>query len=229
MREEPLGCGRLQVAPILDLEWEITMKLHSYRSVLFAVIATTVLLLVADVHPTLAATPPSAAAQAAGAGQANIILGTVAGDRGTTAAIPLYYQPAENTPIRSLHLEVDFISNSVKFSRAEKGIAAEIQDYDLTVEAEPLPDDDQGLSRTRLIIDVAVADGDPGKALPQGLWSFLEFRIPPEAKPFAISLTPASVSAQGASQQPVPVAAEAGKVIVSVPDEPLVGCFFFTH
>ena len=205
------------------------MKLSPHSSVLFAVIATTALFLVTDVHPTPAATPPPAAAQAAAAGQANIILGTVAGDRGTTAAIPLYYQPAENTPIQSLHLEVDFISNSVKFAKAEKGVAAEMQDYDLTVEAEPLPDDEQGLSRTRLIIDVAVADDDPGKALPQGLWSFLEFRIPPEAKPFAISLTPASVSAQGASQQPVPVTAEAGKVIVSVPDEPLVGCFFFTH
>ncbi len=176
--------------------------------------------------------PALAAAQASEARvPANLILGTVASDRGTTATIPLYYQPAEDTPIRSLHLEVDFVSNSVKFAKAEKGIAAEIQDFDLVVETEELPpkENDQELSRTRLKIDIAVVDSDPGKALPQGLWTFLEFRIPDDAKPFSISLTPASVSAQDEAGQPVEVTVEAGKVIVSVPDEPLVGCFFFTH
>ncbi len=198
----------------------MTMKLRAYGFVALLGIAASVFLL----FPTLAAAQASEARATA-----NIILGTVASDRGTTATVPLYYQPAEDTPIRSLHLEVDFVSNSVKFAKAEKGIAAEIQDYDLTVKAEPLPDDDQGLSRTRLMIDVAVADGDPGKALPRGLWTFLDFRIPEDAKPFAISLIPASVSALDEAGQPVEVTVEAGKVIVSVPDEPLVGCFFFTH
>ena len=198
----------------------MTMKLCSYGFVASLGIAAGVLLL----FPALAAAQASEARA-----PANLILGTVASDRGTTATVPLYYQPAEDTPIRSLHLEVDFVSNSVKFAKAEKGIAAEIQDYDLTVETEELPPNDQGLSRTRLKIDIAVVDSDSSKALPKGLWTFLEFRIPEDAKPFAISLTPASVSAQDEAGQPVEVTVEAGKVIVSVPDEPLVGCFFFTH
>ncbi len=198
----------------------MTMKLPSYGFVSLSGIAAMALLL----FPALAAAQASEARASA-----NLILGTVASDRGTTATIPLYYQPAEETPIRSLHLEVDFVSNSVKFAKAEKGIASEVQDYELTVEAEELPPSDQDLSRTRLKIDIAVVDSDPSKALPQGLWTFLDFRIPEDAKPFAISLTPASVSAQDEAGQPVEVTVEAGKVIVSVPDEPLVGCFFFTH
>ena len=198
----------------------MTMKLRSYGFVALLGIAASVLLL----FPALAAAQASEARA-----PANLILGTVASDRGTTAMIPLYYQPAEDTPIRSLHLEVDFVSNSVKFAKAEKGIAAEIQDFDLAVETEELPPNDQDLSRTRLKIDIAVVDSDPGKALPRGLLSFLDFRIPEDAKPFAISLTPAAVSAQDEAGQPVEVTVEAGKVIVSVPDEPLVGCFFFTH
>ncbi|MBI2819095.1 MAG: hypothetical protein HYX73_03875 [Acidobacteria bacterium] len=168
-----------------------------------------------------------APAQDAKGAAGTVILGTVAGERGTSVAIPLYYESKDNAAIRSVHLDVDFISNNVKFSKAEKGIAAEMQDYDLKAEAEPLPNDDQGRSRTRIKIDVAVAEA--GKALPQGLWSYLEFLIPPEAKPFAISLNPASVSAKDVSEKPAQVVAEAGKVIVSVPAEPLAGCFFFAH
>ena len=201
------------------LRWHISLAPSPIAFVL-AWSAASLLLL----FPTLAAAQASEARASA-----NLILGTVASDRGTTATIPLYYQPAEDTPIRSLRLEVDFVSNSVKFAKAEKGIAAEVQDFDLAVVTEELPANDQELSRTRLKIEVAVVDEDPGKALPQGLWSFLEFRIPDDAKPFAISLNPASVSAQDEAGQPVEVTVEAGKVIVSVPDEPLVGCFFFTH
>ena len=40
---------------------------------------------------------------------------------------------------------------------------------------------------------------------------------------------PDSLAAVGSSGKPVKMSAEAGKVIVSVPDEPLAGCFFFTH
>ena len=157
----------------------------------------------------------------------NVILGTVAGERGTSVAIPVYYESKDDAAVRSVHLDVDFISNSIKFSKAEKGIAAEVQDYELKAETEPLPNDDQGRSRTRIKIDVAVTEA--GKALPQGLWSYLDFEIPPEAKPFAISLNPSSVSAKDVSEKPAQVVAEAGKVIVSVPAEPLAGCFFFAH
>jgi len=178
------------------------------------------------------AAPPSGTGKGSPAQPGNLILGTVAGLPGTTIAIPLYYQASHGSSIRSLHLEVEFVSNSVKFGQAEKGVASGQQDFDLAVAAQELPKDEKdekGLQHTRLSIDVTVADSDHTKTLPEGLWAFLNFRIPTDAKPFSISLNPVSTSAQDAAQKPVPVNAEAGKIIVSIPDEPLAGCFFFTH
>ena len=176
-----------------------------------------------------AAPTASASKSAPPSEPASLILGTVAGDRGTTVSIPLYYQPGKNPPLHSLHLEVEFVSNSVKFDKAEKGVAAETQDFNFAIEAKDLPPDAKNITRTRLSIDVSIADPDPKKSLPEGLWAFLSFRIPPEAKPFSITLNPGPISAQDPQKKPVPLAAEAGKIIVSVPDAPLVGCFFFTH
>ena len=185
--------------------------------------------------------PQPAAAQQRGAAQAlgsksspqgesaSLILGTVAGDRGSSVSIPLYYQPGKNPPLRTAHLEVEFVSNSVKFAKAEKGLAAETQDYDLAVDVKELPPDKKKVQRTRLGIDVSVAEADPQKSLPEGLWAFLNFRIPADAKPFSISLNPVSVSGQDTQKRKVDLAVEAGKIIVSVPDVPLVGCFFFNH
>ena len=175
------------------------------------------------------ATQASASGKAGRQEPFSLILGTVASDPGTTAAIPLYYNLLPGDALRSVHLEIEFVSNSVKFDKAEKGPAAELQEYDLAVEVKELPPDDKKISRTRLAIDVSVADSDTKKTLPEGLWAFLNFRVPPEAQPFSISLKPVSVSAQDTSKKPVKVAAEEGKIIVSIPDVPLVGCFFFTH
>ena len=159
---------------------------------------------------------------------ATVILGTVASDPGTTATIPLYYKPGAARSIRNVHLELEFVSNSVKFAKAEKGVAAETQNFDLAVNAKELPPDGN-IQRTRLSIDVSVADADAGKSLPEGLWTLLDFQVPADAKAFAIALNPIAVTAQDADKKPVKLMAEAGKIIVSVPDEPLAACFFFTH
>jgi len=175
----------------------------------------------------LGGTSPPLAQQSGGAGEpATVILGTVASDPGTTATIPLYYKPGAARSIRNVHLELEFVSNSVKFAKAEKGVAAETQNFDLAVNAKELPPDGN-IQRTRLSIDVSVADA--GKSLPEGLWALLDFRVPTDAKAFAIALNTIAVTAQDADKKPVKLMAEAGKIIVSVPDEPLAGCFFFTH
>jgi hypothetical protein len=70
---------------------------------------------------------------------------------------------------------------------------------------------------------------DSKKSLPEGLLAFLNFTIPENAKPFSISLNPISISAEDVSKKNVEVAAEPGKVIVSIPDAPLAGRFFFSH
>ncbi len=166
--------------------------------------------------------PPASAAS-------SVILGTVAGERGSTASIPVYYEPGKNTRLLSLHVEVDFVSNSVKFTKADKGLAAQNQDYDISAEAKELPPDDKKIIHTRLHLDFTASGSDPKKSLPEGLLTFLNFNIPMEAKPFSISLKPITITAEDTSKKPVKVAGEAGKIIVSDPDVPLVGCFFFSH
>ncbi len=189
-------------------------------------IAASAILLLAGPCSRLAAAQKPKSGEAAGG---SLIVGTVASERGTTAAIPLYYEPSKNSHLRSVHLELDFVSNSIKFTKAEKGVASEVQNFDVAVEAKELPPDDKKISHTRLLIDVTLTDADARKSLPEGLLSFLNFKIPDDAKPFSIGLNPITVAAQDAAKKPVEVAAEAGKVIVSIPDAPLAGCFFFSH
>jgi len=198
------------------------MTMHRCAGAFLAVVGTGLLMLGIGA-------PASAQQAKSNEPAASIVIGTVASEVGTTAAIPLYFQPAKNSSVRSLHLELDFVSNSIKFAKAEKGVAAEGQNYDVTVEAKELPPDDKKLLHTRLTVDIAVPDSDSKQSLPDGLLAFLNFAIPENAKPFSISLTPITVTAQNASKKPVEVAAEAGKVIVSIPDAPLAGCFFFSH
>lgn len=195
---------------------------------LFSLAGSSVLLFPASSRAA-AAPQGKSTAKSAQEPSGSLIVGTVASERGTTAAIPLYFQRSNNTNVRSVHLELDFVSNSIQFTKAEKGVAAEGQNFEVTAEAKQLPPDDKKITHTRLNIDVSVADSDSKKSLPEGLLAFLNFKIPDDAKPFSISLTPITIAAQDSSKKPVEVAAEAGKVIVSIPDAPLAGCFFFTH
>jgi hypothetical protein len=159
----------------------------------------------------------------------SFILGTVSGDPGTTVGIPLYFNIGGGKPIRSAHVEVEFVSNSVKFVKADKGAASAVQDFDVTVDSKDLPPDDKKITRTQLTIDFAVKDADPKKSLPGGLLSFLNFNVPTDAKSFSIELNPQAVSAKDSAMAAVKVRGEAGKIIIALPDEPMAGCFFFAH
>ena len=159
----------------------------------------------------------------------SLLVGTVASEVGTTAAIPLFYDPGKSAHAQSLHVVLDFVSNSVKFARAEKGVASEGLQLEVKADAVELPPDDKKIIHTRLTVDVAISGSDPKKSLQEGLLAILNFTIPENAKPFSISLNPISISAQDVSKKQLEAAAEPGKVIVSIPDAPLAGCFFFNH
>ena len=165
----------------------------------------------------------------AAADSAGLIIGTVAGELGTTVAIPLYYQPPKNSRVKKLHAELDYVSNSVKFDKAEKGVASSVEDFDVKVETKDLPPDDKKITHTRITVDVTLLSSDPKKSLPDGLLAFLNFKIPNDAKPFSIGVNPIQISGEDTANKPVVANAEAGKIIVSVPDAPLAGCFFFSH
>src|SRR5262249_18744948 len=116
-------------------------------------------------------------------GVPSFLLGTVSGDPGSSASIPLYYTPGKGQPIPSLHRDVEFVSNSVKFDNADKGTASSLQDFTLKTDSKELPPD-KNLQRTRITIDIAVPDADPKKSLPEGLLAFLNFNVPTNAKSF---------------------------------------------
>ena len=156
------------------------------------------------------------------------LIGTVAGDPGTSASIPLYFTPNASQPVHSIHLEVTFVSNSVKFDKAEKGTASAVQDFDLKVASTELPPE-QNLQHTKLDIQIGIADSDTKKTLPEGLLAFLNFNVPDNAKSFAIELKPVVIAALEPGKKPVKVSVEPGKIIVALPDAPMPGCFFFTH
>lgn len=157
-----------------------------------------------------------------------IIIGTVAGDKGTTVSVPVYFRGG--TPaLRRVALSLDFISNSVKFEKASGDGALPPMEIQVAVNAEPLPADAKGLPRTRIKLIATGAGAQAGKALPGGLWTFLVFRLAPDAKPFAVSLQASEVGAETSSGTAATLLTEAGKVIVSAEDETQLGCFFFTH
>lgn len=177
----------------------------------------------------LLSSPPDARSQRSGAATApSVIFGTVAGDRGSLVGIPVYFK-AGKEKVRSISMAVDFISNSVKFDRADATPGASGQNLTLTVQAEDIPPGANKLPRTRLKIAAFVPDNAASDSLPDGLWTFLNFQVSPDAKPFAISLQLNSIAALSPASKPVVVSTEPGKVIVSGEDETMVGCFFFTH
>lgn len=171
----------------------------------------------------LPAAPPIRAQDAAEAGQPTVFFGTVAADKGTIASLPIYVNGGLGGLSR-LAVSVDFISNSVKFESLDTSASSNSPDSKVVIEAQELPPDPKGLPRTRL----KLAAESP-KGFTNGLLAFLNFRLAADAKPFAVSLLPAEITAQDAKGQPVKPITEAGKVIVSAEDEEVIGCFFFTH
>src|SRR5581483_7411354 len=95
----------------------------------------------------------------------SLIIGTIATDPGTSASLPVYFKPAAGQKLRKIHLEVEFVSNSIRFTKAEKGVATQGQDYDLNVSVQALPPDEKNVKRTRLAIDFSLPDSAPGKGL----------------------------------------------------------------
>jgi hypothetical protein len=176
------------------------------------------------------AAPPAIAQQGSASTEPpTFILGTVSGDPGRIVGVPLYLKGSENQPIQNVRLDLEFVSNSVKFIKADKGPAASEQDFELNVSGTEAPPDDKNISRTSISIEIAVIDSDTTKSLPNGILTFLNIDVPNEAKSYSIDLNPTSYFAQNAAGDSVQLRVEAGKLIVTLLDVPLAGCFFFTH
>ena len=162
-----------------------------------------------------------------------VAVGEINGNPGSNLMVPLYFTPDPNRPLRSITVELDYVSNSLKFQSAATGTAVEQAGATLNATLTDGTPNEQNVTRSKLRIEVNVPEAQAGRGIPEGLLSFLLFRVNPDARPFAIRLNTSVVSAQTAQTPPQTVANVGtipGLVVVDQGDLlPEATCFFFTH
>ena len=187
---------------------------------------------------TTASSPASPEEEGAGGEQSprtipRIVLGAQTATPGVNVVIALYYTPAQGVELRSLVVEVEWVSKHLQFVRSQRGIAAEMIGANVDTKVTGTRTDSESLERTTLRIDASVVEENPKRGLPEGLLAYLTFRVSSDAQPFAIELRPTLVSALDISSPARKIAEaemENGKVSVELPGlPPYVTCFFFTH
>ena len=161
-----------------------------------------------------------------------VALGDITGTANANLMIPLYYTPDPKTPLSSLTVEIDYVSNSLKFQKALPGAVTEEAGAEVqTTLTDGVPEDK--VVRSKLRVAVALTKKQDSTGLPEGLLAYLMFRISPEAKPFAIKLNTSVIAAEDLRNPPQKVDkvhAQPGLVVVELLDAmPEATCFFFTH
>ena len=173
-----------------------------------------------------------AAAQEEG-GVPRVAVGEINGTPGSSLMVPLYFTPDPDRPLRSISVELEYISNSLEFRNAASGTAVQQIGATLNSTLTAGEPDENDLTRSRLRIDVEVPESQAEQGIPDGLLSFLMFDVSTEARPFAIRLNTTVLSAQTAetpSQTITDVSTLPGLVVVELLDMmPENTCFFFTH
>ena len=162
----------------------------------------------------------------------SVALGDITGTANANLMIPLYYTPDPKTPLSSLTVEIDYVSNSLKFQKALPGAVTEEAGAEVqTTLTDGVPEDK--VVRSKLRVAVALTKKQDSTGLPEGLLAYLMFRISPEAKPFAIKLNTSVIAAEDLRNPPQKVDkvhAQPGLVVVELLDAmPEATCFFFTH
>ena len=179
------------------------------------------------------ASPPGGQNREVAAGLPRVAVGEINGNPGSNLMVPLYFTPDPNRPLRSITIELDYVSNSLKFQSAASGTAVEQAGATLTATLADGAPNPQNVTRSKLRIAVSIPESQAGKSIPDGLLSFLLFRVTTEARAFAIRLNTTVVSAQTAQTPPQTVANVStlpGLVVVEQGDLlPEATCFFFTH
>ena len=160
-----------------------------------------------------------------------ITLGSSSGTPGTLVVVPIYFTPAEGMGVRSLKLEVNFVSANLKFDKVERGIAAEMGNVDVT-SALKVGKNDKGVETSTVTVQAGFPSSEtPKKGIPAGLLGYLTMRISETGRPAAISLRASAEGAELGSNKPLQnLRAIDAQVEVLAPGTlPLVSCFFFSH
>ena len=180
---------------------------------------------------TLAAEIPSANAQSETVPR--VAMAELGGTPGSNLMMPLYFTPDPKNPVKSITVDIEFVSNNLKFQKALRGVGGDSVNADIKTSLTEGKPDDKNIARSTLHVTAALPGSTPKEGLPDGMLAYLLFQISLDAKPFAIKLTPAVVDSQDMSTPPKKIAkfgAEPGLVKVEVLDVmPENTCFFFSH
>jgi len=157
---------------------------------------------------------------------------------GSSLMMPLSLTPDPKNPLRSVTVEIEFVSKSLVFQKTTRGLAAEIVNADVQASLTEGPADDKGLKHAKIRLTASLPEPAAKEGLPDGLLAYLLFQVSPDAQPLSIKLTPAVVAASDLSTPPKKIAsvgADPGIVVVEALEDvyqrlaPQIACFFFTH
>ncbi|MBI4443550.1 MAG: hypothetical protein HY649_09280 [Acidobacteria bacterium] len=165
------------------------------------------------------------------ASRSRITMGSSAGTPGGSVAVPIYFTPGDGVQIGQLKLEVIFVSANLKFSRFERGVAADLGNVGLSVYTRQRKND-QGIEETALTITASAASSEkPEKGLPPGLLMFLSLQVENDARPASITLHTSAQASELVTGNPVKdlLVTEAKVDVLEAGAQPLVVCFLFNH
>ena len=161
----------------------------------------------------------------------SVTLGSTLGTRGELVVVPIYFTPAQGVEVGRLKLDVNFVSASLKFSRLERGIAAESGNVDLSSDLK-LGKNEKGVETSTVTITASfLSPNPPEKGIPAGLLGFLIMRVDEEGRPASITLHASAEATELGKNQPLQnLRAFDAKVDIIVSGaQPYGACFFFTH
>ena len=213
----------------LTLPGFLLLEYRRRMLVRFARFSVLILLL----SPSLRAATQSAAEQVP-----RVSLGEIKGTPGSSVMMPLSLTADPKTPLRSLTVDIEFVSKSLIFQKTSLGIAAELVNAKIQASVAKEATDENGLKHVTLRVTASLPDPAPQTGLPDGLLAYLLFEISQEAQPFRIRLTPAAVTADDLSDPPKEVAnlaSDPGLVVIESSQAlfdqmaPPIACFFFSH
>ena len=159
-----------------------------------------------------------------------VAVGEITGTPGSILMLPLYYTPDPKMPVKDIVVDIEFVSNTLKFQKLSAGVAAEESGATVKGEIVDGKADDKGLTRSKLTVTASLPSDKAAAGLPDGLLAYLLYQVSLEAKPFAIRMATSVKSAADPQMKPVKVNAQNGLVMLELMDMmPEATCFFFTH
>jgi hypothetical protein len=143
--------------------------------------------------------------------------------------LPVFVTPyPPEIGVGSVTALIEYPAKGLKFVKAEKSFL--LDGVNATYKVEPAPDLGD---ETKSVLKLQVAtQGEPRKALKEGLIVTLIFGIDPDAKPgtFPVKATNATAASPDGTPKMLPLVTKNGSIEIVPPEGvPYVGCFFFTH